>query len=116
MKNYLYRKKKEEKEDKINSDYIKNNINDIHDLLNEKENNEKNLKTEIYSLKLLLEKKNFEFLDIINEKNREIEKIKNSDNDQNLSLFQELIICLDQVADQLDNKDKKIEELLNIIK
>ena len=59
-------KKKEEKEDKINSDYIKNNINDLHDLLNEKENNEKNLKTEIYSLKLLLEKKNFEFLDIIN--------------------------------------------------
>ena len=108
-------KKKEENVDKLNSEYIIQNINDLHELLNKKENNEKNLKQEIYSLKLLLEKKNLEFNDIINEKNREINKIKNSGNSQNLQIFQEFTECLDQASNQLDNKDKKIEELLNII-
>jgi hypothetical protein len=44
--------------------------------LNQKEINEKKLKDDIYSLKLLLEKKNSELSDIMNQKNREIKKNK----------------------------------------
>ena len=44
----LEQKRKEDKEDKLNSEYVKNNINDLHELLNQKEIDEKNLKNEIY--------------------------------------------------------------------
>ena len=115
LEQLLSKKRKEDKEDKLNCEYIKNNINDLHELLNEKENNEKNLKNEIYSLKLLLEKKNMELSDIINEKNREIKKIRDTEDTQVNSIFQELVECLDQTSDTLDNKDKKISELINII-
>ena len=115
FKNVLEQKRKEEKEDKINSEYVINNINDLHQLLNEKELIEKNLKNEIYSLKLLLEKKNMEFSEIMNEKNREIKKIKDSDDNQTTQTIQELTECLEQAGIQIDNKNKKIEQLLNIV-
>ena len=111
----LNQKRKEDKEDKLNCEYVKNNLNDLHNLLNEKENNEKMLKNEIYSLKLLLERKNMEYSDIINEKDREIKKLKETEGNQSNSMWQELADCLDQTSDTLDNKDKKINELLNII-
>ena len=115
LEKLLNQKRKEDKEDKLNSEYVKNNLNDLHNLLNEKENNEKMLKNEIYSLKLLLERKNMELSDIINEKNREIKKIKDTEGTQSNSMWQELADCLDQTSDTLDNKDKKINELLNMI-
>ena len=115
LEKLLNQKRKEDKEDKLNSEYVKNNLNDLHNLLNEKENNEKMLKNEIYSLKLLLERKNMELSDIINEKNREIKKIKDTEGTQSNSMWQELADCLDQTSDTLDNKDKNINELLNMI-
>ena len=115
FENIINQKRKGEKEDILNGEYIKNNINDLHDLLNEKENNEKKLKNDIYSLKLILEKKNSELSDIINQKNREIKKVKDEQNNQFKSTFEELTECLDQAANQLTDKDKKIEELMKII-
>ena len=115
FENVINQKRKGEKEDILNGEYIKNNINDLHDLLNQKELNEKNLKNDIYSLKLLLEKKNNELTDLINQKNREIKKIKDEQNDQFKSTFEELTDCLDQAANQLTDKDQKIEELMRVI-
>ena len=105
-------KRKEDNQDKLKSEYIINNINDLHNLLNQKENNVKNLKN---VFKLLLKKKNLEFNNAIKEKNKEISQIKNSENNPNLSIFREFADCLEQASDQFDNKDKKIKELLNII-
>ena len=115
FENVINQKRKGEKEDILNGEYIKNNLNDLHDLLNQKELNEKKLKNEIYSLKLLLEKKNSELSEIINQKNREIKKIKDEQNDQFKSTFEELTDCLDQAANQLISKDQKIEELMGIL-
>ena len=84
-------------------------------MLNEKEKNEQKLKDDIYSLKLILEKKNNELSDIVNQKNREIKKIKDEQNDEIKSTFEELTECLEQAANQITDKDKKIEELLNEI-
>ena len=67
------RRKEEEQEDKLNSFYIKNNVNDLHNLLNEKEEREKELINELNSLKILFEKNNKELNDIINKKDKEIE-------------------------------------------
>jgi len=115
FENVINQKRKGEEEDILNGEYIKNNINDLHELLNQKENNEKKLKNDIYSLKLLLEKKNSELSDMINQKNREIKRIKDDQNDQFKSTFEELTDCLDQAANQLTGKDEKIEELMGII-
>ena len=115
FENVINQKRKGEKEDILNGEYIKNNINDLHDLLNQKEINEKKLKNDIYSLKLLLEKKNSELSELINQKNREIKKIKEDQNDQFKSTFEELTDCLDQAATQLTDKDQKIEELMGVI-
>ena len=115
FENIINKKRKEDKEDKLNSEYIKNNISDLHELLNEKEKNEQKLKDDIYSLKLILEKKNNELSDIVNQKNREIKKIKDEQNDEIKSTFEELTECLEQAANQITDKDKKIEELLNEI-
>ena len=115
FENVINQKRIEEKEDILNGEYIKNNINDLHDLLNQKEINEKKLKNDIYSLKLLLEKKNSELSDMINQKNREIKKIREEENDQFKSTFEELTDCLDQAANELTGKDQKIEELMGVI-
>ena len=37
----MKRNKEKEQENNINNSYLKNNINDLHDLLNEKENKER---------------------------------------------------------------------------
>ena len=56
-----------------------------------------------------------EISDILSDKNREIKKIKNAEDNQIRSTLQELTGCLEQAAEQIDNKNKKIEQLLNII-
>ena len=107
-------KREEDKKDTINSEYIENNINDLHQLLNEKELNEKKLNDEINNMKLILEKNKMEISEVINNKNEEILKIKQEQNNQ-IQTFQELINCLEQASNQIQTKDKKIEELLSII-
>ena len=73
------------------------------------------MKEEINRLKLILVKNNKETSDIINKKNNEILKIKEDQNNQ-MQTFQELMFCIEQASNQIQIKDKKIEELLNIIK
>ena len=73
------------------------------------------MKEEINRLKLILVKNNKETSDIINKKNNEIMKIKEEQNNQ-MQTFQELMFCIEQASNQIQTKDKKIEELLNIIK
>ena len=107
-------KKDENNKDTINSEYIENNINELHQLLNEKEINEKNMKDKINNLELMLEKNKIELSEIINIKNEEILKIKEELNNQ-MQTFQELIDCIEQASNQIKQKDKKIEELLTII-
>ena len=107
-------KREEDKKDTINSEYIESNINDLHQLLNEKELNEKKLNDEINNMKLILEKNKMEISELINNKNEEILKIKQEQNNQ-IQTFQELINCLEQASNQIQTKDKKIEELLSII-
>ena len=108
-------KKEEDNKDTINSEYIKNNIDDLHQLLNEKEMNEKKLKEEINNMKLIIEKNKMEISEIINSKNEEILNIKQEQNNQ-LQTFQELIDCLEQASNQIQIKDKKIQELLYELK
>ena len=114
FENLVQYKKEEDKKDTINSEYIENNINDLHQVLNEKELNEKKLYDEINNMKLLLEKNKIETSEVINNKNQEILKIKEEQNSQ-MQTFQELINCLEQASNQIQIKDKKIEELLSII-
>ena len=73
------------------------------------------MKEEINRLKLILVKNNKETSDIINKKNNEIMKIKEEQKNQ-MQTFQELMFCIEQASNQIQTKDKKIEELLNIIK
>ena len=114
FENLVQYKKEEDKKDTINSEYIENNINDLHQVLNEKELNEKKLYDEINNMKLLLEKNKIETSEVINNKNQEILKLKQEQNSQ-MQTFQELINCLEQASNQIQTKDKKIEELLSII-
>ena len=86
---------------KINKFYIENNIDDLHELLNEKENKEIELLNEINSLKNLLEKKN-----------KENEEIK-LNNDENIKTCKDLTECLDEAGNQIKNKEIIIEELKN---
>ena len=86
---------------KINKFYIENNIDDLHELLNEKENKEIELLNEINSLKILLEKKN-----------KENEEIK-LNNDENIKTCKDLTECLDEAGNQIKNKEMIIEELKN---
>ena len=86
---------------KINKYYIENNIDDLHELLNEKELRENELLNEINSLKILLEKKN-----------KEYEEIKQN-NDENIKTCKDLTECLDEAGNQIKNKDLIIEELKN---
>ena len=86
---------------KINKFYIENNIDDLHELLNEKENKEIELLNEINSLKILLEKKN-----------KENEEIK-LNNDENIKTCKDLTECLDEAGNQIKNKEIIIEELKN---
>ena len=115
LNNLIIEQKKDEKKETINSEYLENNISDFHQLLNEKEINEKKMKEEIDKLKLILTKNNKEASNTINKKNNEILKIKEDQNDQ-IQTFQELIYCIEQASNQIQLKEKKIEELLNIIK
>ena len=115
LEKLILEQKQEEKKETINSEYLENNIDDFHQLLNEKEINEKKMKEEINRLKLILVKNNKETSDIINKKNNEIMKIKEEQNNQ-MQTFQELMFCIEQASNQIQTKDKKIEELLNIIK
>ena len=115
LEKLILEQKQEEKKETINSEYLENNIDDFHQLLNEKEINEKKMKEEINRLKLILVKNNKETSDIINKKNDEIMKIKEEQNNQ-MQTFQELMFCIEQASNQIQTKDKKIEELLNIIK
>ena len=112
FENLIKEKNEENKKDTINSEYIENNINDLHQLLNEKDIKEKQLKEEINNLKLLLEKNKIEISEIINKKNNEILKIKEEQTNQ-IQTFQELMDCLEQASTQIQSKEKKIEELLN---
>ena len=102
----------EEQEGKLNHFYFKSNINDLHNLLNEKEDHEKELLNEINNLKLLYEKKNNEFNDILNEKDKEIEGIKLTQN-EHINTCQELTECLNEASNQIKIKEKIIEELIN---
>ena len=86
---------------KLNNFYIKNNINDLHELLNEKENKEKELLNELNSLKILYEKKNEEF-----------EEIKRNQ-DENIKTCQDLTDCLNEAGNQIKEKDIIIDELKN---
>ena len=81
IENLIKEKKEENKKDTINNEYIENNINDLHEILNEKE-------------------------EIINNKNKEIIKIKEEQNNQ-MKNFQELIECLEQDSNKIENKDNK---------
>ena len=112
LEDTIIQSRKDEKKDTINSEYIENNINDIHELLNEKEIKEKNMNDEIYNLKLILEKNKLEYNEIINTKNIELKKILEEKNNF-MQTFQELMNCLEQASLQIQEKDKKIEELLN---
>ena len=86
---------------KINKFYIENNINDLHELLNEKEIRENELLNEINSLKIILEKKNKEF-----------EEMKQN-HDENIKTCKDLTECLDEAGNQIKNKDLIINELKN---
>ena len=86
---------------KLNNFYIKNNINDLHELLNEKENKEKELLNEINSLKILYEKKN-----------EELEEMKQNQ-DENIKTCQDLTDCLNEAGNQIKEKDMIIDELKN---
>ena len=108
----LANKKKDiEQEEMINSFYIKNNINDLHSLLNEKEVKEKYLINEINSMKMIFSEKIKELTMIINEKQREIEIIKEEQN-ENINTCQELTECLNEASNQIKIKEKIIEELI----
>ena len=102
----IQNKKEEDKKDTINSEYIENNINDLHQVLNEKELNEKKLNDEINDMKLILEKNKIETSEAINNKNQEILKIKQEQNSQ-MQTFQELINCLEQASNQIQ-KNRRI--------
>ena len=104
--------KDEEQEDKLNSFYIKNNMNDLHNLLNEKEDKEKELINELNSLKILFDKNNKELKDIINKKDKEIKELNEAQN-ENIKTCQELTDCLNEASNQLKNKEKIIEDLFN---
>ena len=115
LNNIISEKQNEEKKETINSEYLENNISEFHQILNEKETNEKILEEEIDKLKLIVIKSNKETYNTINKKNNEIIKIKEDQNNQ-MQTFQELINCIEQASNQIQLKDKKIEELLNIIR
>ena len=86
---------------KLNNFYIKNNINDLHELLNEKEARENELLNEINSLKIIYEKKNKEF-----------EEMKQNQED-NIKTCQDLTECLDEAGNQIKEKENIINELKN---
>ena len=111
LNNIITEKQNEEKKETINSEYLENNISEFHQILNEKETNEKILEEEIDKLKLIVIKSNKETYNTINKKNNEILKIKEDQNNQ-MQTFQELINCIEQASNQIQLKDKKIEELL----
>ena len=90
-------------QNKLNDFYIKNNINDLHELLNEKENKEKELLNEINSLKIFNEKKNKEF-----------EEMQQNQN-ENIKVCQDLTECLNEAGKQIKEKDEIINELKNKI-
>lgn len=115
LNNIISEKQNEEKKETINSEYLENNISEFHQILNEKETNEKILEEEIDKLKLIVIKSKKETYNTINKKNNEILKIKEDQNNQ-MQTFQELINCVEQASNQIQLKDKKIEELLNIIR
>ena len=115
LNNIITEKQNEEKKETINSEYLENNISEFHQILNEKETNEKILEEEIDKLKLIVIKSKKETYNTINKKNNEIIKIKEDQNNQ-MQTFQELINCIEQASNQIQLKDKKIEELLNIIR
>ena len=101
----------DELKDKINNFYIKNNINDLHYLLNEKENNEKELINEINSIKILYNNKMKELNDIINQKQLELKNIREKQKD-NIKTCKELTDCLNEASNQIKIKEKIIEELI----
>ena len=69
LNNIITEKQNEEKKETINSEYLENNISEFHQILNEKETNEKILEEEIDKLKLILIKSNKETYNTINKKN-----------------------------------------------
>ena len=101
-----------ELEKEINNCYAKNNINNLHNLLNEKEQNEKDLIKEMNSIKMIYERKIEELNDIINAKQKEILEIKENQND-NINTCHELTECLNEAGNQLQIKEKMIEELIS---
>ena len=86
---------------KINKFYLQNNLDDLHELLNEKENKEAELINEINSLKIIIEKNNKEF-----------NEMKQS-HDENMKTCKDLTECLDEAGNQIKNKDMTIDELKN---
>jgi hypothetical protein len=100
-----------EEEKEINNSYIKYNINNLHNLLNEQEKNEKILINEINSIKMIYERKIKELNDIINIKQKEISDIKENHTD-NINTCQELTECLKEAGNQITIKEKIIEELI----
>ena len=103
------KKKDADESDKINSFYIKNNINDLHNLLNEKEYKEKNLINEINTIKLFYEQKIKDLNDIIIKQQKQITEMKNAQI-ENIYTCQELTECLNEASNQINIKEQIINK------
>ena len=103
-KKIFYGNNSDKNNDRLNNIYIKNNINDLHELLNEKEAKENELINELNNIKIILE-----------QKLKENEELK-SNQEENIKTCQELTECLNEAGNQIKNKDDIINELNNKIK
>ena len=111
LQNIINKERDKEQENKINSSYTKNNINSIHELLNEKELKEKEFINQINLMKILYESKINELNDIIRQNQKEIIELKENQKD-NINTCQELTECLNEAGNQIKIKEKIIEELI----
>ena len=103
-KKIFYGNNSDKNNDRLNNIYIKNNINDLHELLNEKEAKESELINELNNIKIILE-----------QKLKENEELK-SNQEENIKTCQELTECLNEAGNQIKKKDDIINELNNKIK
>ena len=103
-KKNFYGNNSDKNNDILNKIYIKNNINDLHELLNEKEAKESELINELNNIKIILE-----------QKLKENEELK-SNQEENIKTCQELTECLNEAGNQIKKKDDIINELNNKIK
>ena len=88
-KKIFYGNNSDKNNDILNKIYIKNNINDLHELLNEKEAKENELINELNNIKIILE-----------QKLKENEELK-SNQEENIKTCQELTECLNEAGNQI---------------